>query len=67
MISASEKDVKCHCSLLAYFNNGDKTVKTFLKGDQTLLLVRKFYWNIGRKLIIFYSDEMQPLLNASKM
>ena len=29
---------KCHCSLLADFKNGDKNVKTFLKGEQNLLL-----------------------------
>ena len=48
--------VKCQCSLLADFTNGDKNVKTFLKGEEILLLLRKFYWKIGRKLI----------LNASK-
>ena len=41
-------------------------VKTFLKDEQILLLLRKFYGNIGRKLIISYSNKMQPPLNASK-
>ena len=58
--------MKCHCSLLTYFKNGNKNVKTFLKGEQILLLLRKFYRKIGRKLIISYSNKMQPLLNASK-
>ena len=65
VISTSE-DVKCHCSLLTDFKNGNKNVKTFLKGEQILLLLRKFYRKIGRKLIISYSNKMQPLLNASK-
>ena len=56
----------CEASL-ADFKNGDKNVKTFLKGEQVLLLLRKFYWKIGRKLVIPYSNKMQPLLlNASK-
>ena len=60
--------MKCHCSLLADFKNGDKSVKTFLKGEQILLILRKFYRKIGRKLIISYSNKMQPVLakNASK-
>ena len=36
--------------------------KAFLRGEQVLLLLRKFYWKIGRKLIISYSNKMQPLL-----
>ena len=52
--------------LLADFRNGDKNVKTFLKGEQILLLLRKFYWKIGRKLIISYSNKMQPLLMLQK-
>ena len=51
--------VKCYCSLLADFRNGNKNVKTFLKGEEILLLFRKFYWKIGRKLIISYSNKMQ--------
>ena len=47
-----------HCSLLADFKNGDKNVKTFLKGEQILLLMRKFYRKIGRKLTISHSNEM---------
>ena len=31
-----------------------------------MLLLRKFYWKIGRKPIISYSNKMQLLLNASK-
>ena len=58
--------MKCHCSLLAVFKNGDKNVKTFLKGEQILLPLRKRYRKIGKKLIIFYSNKMQPQLNASK-
>ena len=61
MISASE-DVKCYCSLLADFKNRDKNVKTFLKGKQILLLLRKFYRKIKGKSIISYSIKMQPLL-----
>ena len=57
--------MKCHCSLLGDSKNGEKNVKIFLKGEQILLL-RKFYRKIGRKLIISYSNKMQPLLNASK-
>ena len=52
--------------LLADFRNGDKKVKTFLKGEQILLLLRKFYWKIGRKLFISYCNKTQLLLNASK-
>ena len=37
-----------------------------LKGEQILLLLRKFYRKKGRKLIISYSNEMQSLLNTSK-
>ena len=59
--------MKCHCSLLAGFKNGDKNVKTLLKGEQILLHLRKFYRKIGRKLIISYSNKRQPLLNASKV
>ena len=58
--------MKYHCSLLADFKNGEQNVKTLLKGDQILLLLRKFYRKIGRKLIISYSNKRQPLLNASK-
>ena len=58
--------MKCHCSLLADFKNEDKNVKTFLKGEQILLLFRKFYRKIGKKLIISYSNKMQPQLYASK-
>ena len=58
--------MKCHCSLLADFRNDDKNVKTFLKDEQILLLLRKFDRKIGRKLIISYSNKMQPQLNASK-
>ena len=58
--------MKCHCSLLAVFKNGDKNVKTFLKSEQILLPLRKRYRKIGKKLIIFYSNKMQPQLNASK-
>ena len=58
--------MKCHCSLLADFKNDDKNVKTFLKDEQILLLLRKFDRKIGRKLIISYSNKMQPQLNASK-
>ena len=58
--------MKCHCFLLADFKNEDKNVKKFLKGEQILLLLRKFYKKIGRKLVISYSDEMQPPLNALK-
>ena len=54
--------MKCHCSLLADFENGDKNVKTFLKGEQILLLFKKIYRKIGRKLLISYSNKMQPLL-----
>ena len=57
----------CETSLTD-FKNGDKNIKTFLKGEQVLLLLRKFYWKIGRKLIISHSNKMQPLLlNASKV
>ena len=59
--------MKCHCSLLADFKNGDKNVKTFLKGEQILLLLRKFYRKIGRKLTISYCNKLQLLLNASKV
>ena len=58
--------MKCRCSLLADFKNADKNVKTFFKGQQTLLLLRKSYRKIGRKLIISYSNKMQSLLNALK-
>ena len=54
--------MECHCSLLADFENGDKNVKTFLKGEQILLLFKKIYRKIGRKLLISYSNKMQPLL-----
>ena len=60
------EDVKCHCSLLADFKKGDKNVKTFSKGEQIVLLLRNFYRKIGRKLMISYSNKIQPLLNASK-
>ena len=50
------------CSLLADFKNGDTNVKAFLKDEQILLLLRKFYRKMGRKLIISYSNKMQPLL-----
>ena len=63
-MSTCEHNVKRHCSLLAYFKN--KHVKTFLKGEQILLIVRKFYRKIRKKLIISYSNKRQPLLNASK-
>ena len=58
--------MKCHCSLLADFKNEEKNIKTFLKGEQILLLLRKFYMEIGRRLIISNSNKMQPQLNASK-
>ena len=58
--------MKCICFLLGDFKNGDKDVKTFLKGEKILLLLTKFYGKIGRKLIISYTNKMQPLLNASK-
>ena len=58
--------MKCHCSLLADFKNGDKNVKTFLKGEQILLLLKKIYRKIARKLIISYSNKMQPLLMFQK-
>ena len=58
--------MKCRCSLLADFKIGDKNVKTFLKHEQILLLLRKFYRKIRKKLIISYSNKRQPLLNASK-
>ena len=57
-------DVKCHCSLSADFKNGDKNVKTFLKGEQILLISGKFDRKIN--LSFFYSNKMQHLLNASK-
>ena len=60
------EDVKCHCSLLADFKKGDKNVKTFSKGEQILLLLRNFYRKIGIKLMISYSNKIQPLLNASR-
>ena len=37
-----------------------------MKGEQILSLLRKFYREIGRKLIISYSNKMQPLLNVIK-
>ena len=50
------------------FKNGDKNIKTFLKGEQVLLPLRKFYWKTGRKLIISYSNKAQSgLLKASKV
>ena len=50
------------------FKNGDKNIKTFLKGEQVLLPLRKFYWKTGRKLIISYSNKTQSgLLKASKV
>ena len=58
--------MKCHCSLLADFRKGDKSVKTLLKGEQILLLLRKCYWEIGRKLIISYYNKTQLLLNLQK-
>ena len=58
------EDVKCHCSLSADFKNGDKNVKTFLKGEQILLISGKFDRKIN--LSFFYSNKMQHLLNASK-
>ena len=58
--------MKCISFLLGDFKNGDKNVTKFLKGEKTLLLLRKFYGKIGGKLIISYSNKMQPLLNASK-
>ena len=54
--------MKRHSSLLTDFKNGNKSVKTFSKGKQILLLFRKFYRKIGRKLIIYYSHKMQPLV-----
>ena len=58
----------CEMSLLlmSRFWNANKKVKTLLKGEEILLLIRKFYRKIGRKLIISYSNKMQPQLNASK-
>ena len=50
-----------HCSLLADFKNGNKNVKTFLKGEQILLL--KILMEDRKNS---YSNKMQPLLNASK-
>ena len=35
-LGTTEDNVKCHCSLLANFKNGNKNVKTFLKGEQIL-------------------------------
>ena len=60
----TSEDVKCHCSLSADFKNGDKNVKTFLKGEQILLISGKFDRKIN--LSFFYSNKMQHLLNASK-
>ena len=34
--------MKCHCSLLADLKNEDKIGRTFLKGEQILLLLTKF-------------------------
>ena len=65
-LNCTSEDNMKYCSLLAYFKNGDKNAKTFLKGEQILLLERNFYGKIGRKLISSYSNKMQPLLNASK-
>ena len=62
----SWRHVRCHCSLLEDFKNSNKNVKTFWKGEQILLSLRKFCRKIGRKLIISYSNKKQPLLNASK-
>ena len=53
-------------NVTADFKNGDEKVKTFLKGEQILLLIREFYRKIRRTLIISYSNKMLPLLNASK-
>ena len=59
--------MNCHCHLSADFENGNKKLKTFLKGEEILLLIRKFYRKIRRKLIISYSNRMQPQrFNASK-
>ena len=58
--------MKSHCSLLADFKHGDKNAKTFLKGEEILLRLRKFYRKIERKVTISYSNKMQPLLNASE-
>ena len=52
--------------LISRFLKGDKNVKTFSKGEQILLLLRKFYGKIGRKLIISYPHKMQPLLMLQK-
>ena len=68
------RHAKCHCYLLADFENGDKNVNTFLKGEQILLLLRNCYRKIGTKLIISYSlfltllflNKILPVLNASK-
>ena len=60
----TSEDVKCHCSLSADFKNGDKNVKTFLKGEQILLISGKFDRKIN--LSFFYSNKMQHVLNASK-
>ena len=57
--------MKCYCSLVADFENKDENM-TLLKGEQILLLLRTFHRKIGRKLIISYSNKMQPQLNASK-
>ena len=59
------KKSRNNASLLADFKSGNKNVKTFLKGEQILFLL-KFYRKIGRKLIISHSNKMQSLLNASK-
>ena len=58
--------MKCHCSLLVDFKYGDKNAKTFLKGEEILLLFRKFDRKVGGKVTISYSNKMQPLLNASE-
>ena len=58
--------MKCHCSLLADLKNEDKIGRTFLKGEHILLLLTKLYKKIRRKLIISYSNKMQPQLMLQK-
>ena len=60
------RHMKCHCSLLADLKNEDKIGRTFLKGEQILLLLTKFQKKIGRKLITSYSNKMQPQLMLQK-
>ena len=58
--------MKCHCSLLADFKNGDKKI---LKCEQIQLHSRKVHRKkkiMGRKLIICNSNKMQPLIKVSK-